>query len=419
MKILTALTLIMSVGISFAGEYSFDISEVENSVEKIQFSGNIDLKYSLLKIRDTSPFYKLQYQDDDLSDFFSTYTGSFYFNGDYQTKDIGVFFKTLTEYYDDSNYNFDFTELYGTMNFSLNSSLIAGKKAYNWGKGYAFNPAGFVNPVKDPENPELSQAGTFSVNYQFNKSLSSSALTNLTFDLTVFPGVKKINERTSELKDTDLAGKLYFLIYDTDVEVMAYYSEVNSKKIGADFAKNISTNLEIHGEFAYLKDQERFNIQNSGLATESSDAVSYLAGIRWLSSQNVTTILEYYHNQSAMNCSEFSDYYDYTFSADSATTAVITGINKKFFSVSNLMRDYVYLKLSYPEPFGWLYFTPSVYSIYNINDESLVIGMPLSYKPITNSEILLTPIIFSGKKISEYGSKAYQSKIELKLSLYF
>jgi hypothetical protein len=155
------------------------------------------------------------------------------------------------------------------------------------------------------------------------------------------------------------------------------------------------------------------------LETESPDAVSYLAGIRWLSSRNITTILEYYHNQSGMNENEFSDYYDYAASADSTTNTIITGINKNYFSVSNLMRDYIYLKLSYPEPFGWLYFTPSVYSIYNINDESFTIGMPISYKSITNSELLLTPILFSGRKISEYGSKAFESKIEIKLSLYF
>jgi len=419
-RLLSSVLLIIGIASSLsADDFSFEMSDLEEKTETMHFSGSLDLKYTLLRARDSSPFYRLQFQDVGLSELLTTYSGGFYFNGNYQTEKMALDFKTYTEYYDDTNLAFDFTELYGSVDFSLNSSLVAGKKVYNWGKGYAFNPVGFVNPQKDPENPELAKAGRFSANYQYNKSFNTTALTNFTFDLIVLPAEEKINDKISELENTDIAAKFYFLVYDTDIDLMTYYSSVNSSKIGIDFARNISTNLEFHGEVAYLSEQQRYAINNSHLSVEKADAISLLGGIRWLSESNFTTILEYYHNQSGMNNAEFSAYYDYISAADSVSAGLISKTNKEYFSAGNLMQDYLYLKLSYPEPFEILYFTPSVYTVFNFSDQSFTAGMPLSYKPITNSEFILTPILFSGKAGSEYGSKSYLGRIELKGVFYF
>ncbi len=324
-RLLSSVLLILGIASSLsADDFSFEMSDLEEKTETMHFSGSLDLKYTLLRARDSSPFYRLQFQDVGLSKLLTTYSGGFYFNGNYQTEKMALDFKTYTEYYDDTNLAFDFTELYGSVDFSLNSSLVAGKKVYNWGKGYAFNPVGFVNPQKDPENPELAKAGRFSANYQYNKSFNTTALTNFTFDLIVLPAEEKINDKISELENTDIAAKFYFLVYDTDIDLMAYYSSFNSSKIGIDFARNISTNLEIHGEVAYLSDQQRYAINNSHLSVEKEDAISFLGGIRWLSESNFTTILEYYHNQSGMNNAEFSAYYDYISAADSVSVGLIS-----------------------------------------------------------------------------------------------
>ena len=85
----------------------------------------------------------------------------------------------------------------------------------------------------------------------------------------------------------------------------------------------------------------------------------------------------------------------------------------------NLMRDYMYLKASMPEPFKWLYSSVSVFTIYNIQDNSFVLSPQIAYKPFTNSEILLWPSFFLGDDNSEYGSKQFQSKIELWFRFYF
>ena len=83
------------------------------------------------------------------------------------------------------------------------------------------------------------------------------------------------------------------------------------------------------------------------------------------------------------------------------------------------MQDYLYLKFSWPEPFNLVDFTPSAYTIFNIIDESYMIGIPLSYKPVTNFEFILWPTFWAGNKDTEYSSKQYENRIELWTRFYF
>jgi hypothetical protein len=106
-------------------------------------------------------------------------------------------------------------------------------------------------------------------------------------------------------------------------------------------------------------------------------------------------------------------------SGDSSSISNAMNVSKNYFSGTELMRDYLYLKVSWPEPFNWVYFTPSIYTICNINDGSSIVGVPLSYKPITNYEIIFWPTIFMGKDNTEYGSKQYESKLELWMRVNF
>jgi hypothetical protein len=49
-------------------------------------------------------------------------------------------------------------------------------------------------------------------------------------------------------------------------------------RFGFDFSRNISTNLEVHGEFAYINNSQK-TIDEQGKVSESKfDAKSYLWG---------------------------------------------------------------------------------------------------------------------------------------------
>ena len=133
--------------------------------------------------------------------------------------------------------------------------------------------------------------------------------------------------------------------------------------------------------------------------------------------------MEYYHNDAGLTKGEFEDYNNFlvstAVSGNNNSISAAMNTNKNYFSDTNLMQDYLYLKMSWPEPFKWVYLTPSLQVIYNIEDKSALIGLPISYKPITNVEFIFWPTFLLGNKKTEFGSKQYKNKLDLWIRFYF
>ena len=83
------------------------------------------------------------------------------------------------------------------------------------------------------------------------------------------------------------------------------------------------------------------------------------------------------------------------------------------------MKDYIYLKLTKQDLFGIIYLSISPSLIYNLEDNSFIIGPEISYKPYTNLELITKMSSFFGDETSEYGSKQNKRKYEIQLSTYF
>lgn len=411
----------------FAEDYSFEIPEKESAKEEktLEWSGNLDGKYMLFHPQESSPIYSLQFVETETSsDYLSQYQLSLYLDGDYQTKDIGFHLKTYIGYFNETEEaTFDLFELYGNLNLSLSSFVQAGKIRYNWGKGYAFNPVGFVNPFKDPENPELAQAGVLSANVEMFKSLDSDILRTAALTGVVVPPREDMNGRFAEAEQTDLAAKLYLMSWTIDLDLMGYYSEENPKRIGADFAVNLREDLEIHGEGAYFQDVPKNTIVNNQLQSDGEEGYEYLLGLRWLNQWEITTILEYYHTDAGLTQDEFEEYLSFfQWSLDSGREELIGRARSTMqnnFQGRTLMQDYVYLNVQKPEPFDWLYFTPSVSAIYNVHDQSVLLTCTLSYQPFTNFEFLFKSGFMIGEDDSEYGSQQFDRNIETWLRFHF
>jgi len=424
MRVLAGLLCFLFFGaVSWAEDLSFEIPPAETQKETLELSGQLDARYSLIKSRNSSVLYALQYYNRPLSDVLSSYRADFYLNGDYHTGDVGVHLKTYSGYYGSNQANIDLYELYGNASITGNSFLLLGQKMYNWGKGYAFNPVGFVNPKKDPENPDQPQSGLLSMNYQYTKSFTRGALNNISLDLILLPSANTINGKVAEAENTDIAGKIYLLLWNTDIDLMGYYSRVNPEKYGFDFSRNVIPSLEIHGEYSRFTNLPRYYLLNDSLRTENIDGSSYLFGFRWLNSWNITTIGEYYRNEAGLSKAEFDEYYGFlanaVVSGNNVAASGALNTSKTYFSNPNLMQEYLYLKASWQEPFNWLYFTPAVQVLYNLADHSYSAGFPVSYKPITNLEFVFWPAVFAGGENSEYGSKQYESKLDLWATFYF
>jgi len=422
--LLAFFLMVILIATAYAEDYTFEIPTLDEDEEMLEWGGNLDVKYSVFQMREDSPFYKLSFMNSDsVSEYLSQYRLELYLNGDYQTKDIGFHLKTHTTYFDDSkDVDFGIFEAYGNINLSINSFVQAGKKMYNWGKGYAFNPVGYVNPFKDPENPELAQAGLLSINFGRIKSFDSP-LKTYAFTAIVIPPIENINNKFGELKNTDFAIKNYFLLWDIDFDLMGYYSKTGTKQLGFDFAMNVKDNMELHGEFSYIKDKMKYEIVDGDIFSEKTVGYSYLLGLRYLNQNGSTFIVEYYHNDLGLTKEEFSVYSDFLLNSaqSSDTTAVNRALQyaQTYFKSSNLMQDYLYLKVQHPEPFGLLYFTPSIFTIYNLRDNSFSFSSSFSYKPITNLELILWHTFLWGEENAEFSSKQNQQKIQAWVRIYF
>ncbi|MBN1130020.1 MAG: hypothetical protein JXA71_13600 [Chitinispirillaceae bacterium] len=412
-----------SASLPGAEEYSFEIPEDKDD-GKLEWSGNLDGKYSVLRMQTSSPLYRLQFMGQDLvSEWLSQYRLDLYMNADYQTKDMGFHVKTHGTHYNDAGTVFELFEAYGNWNLSINSFVQAGKKRYNWGKGYAFNPVGYVNPRKEPENPELAQAGILSFNFETVKSFQFNGLKTFALTGVVIPPRDLINNRYGQIKNTDIAVKSYLLMWNIDIDVMGYYSRINPMRIGADFSTNVKENIEIHGEASYFNDASKHAIDNNALLRTAMNGCSYLMGFRYLNKWNTTIIAEYYHNDAGLTQTEYESYVAFIQNSVNSPNEDLQkkalSYSKMYFNGSTKLQDYAYLKISQPEPFNLLYFTPSVFTIVNINDHSLQMALSLSYKPVADFELLIWPTLLLGDDGTEFGSKQVQQLLDVWMRVYF
>ncbi|HJW81600.1 MAG TPA: hypothetical protein VJ396_05085, partial [Acidiferrobacterales bacterium] len=85
----------------------------------------------------------------------------------------------------------------------------------------------------------------------------------------------------------------------------------------------------------------------------------------------------------------------------------------------NPMRRYLYLRVSQKEPFDILYFTPALTVIANLDDGSRSIAPELLYTGVTNLELRLRTLFLSGDRLTDFGEKQNDRRLELRARYYF
>ena len=100
-----------------------------------------------------------------------------------------------------------FDEAYWSYKPAPGFTLEAGKSSMKWGKGYAWNPVGFVERLKDPNDPELAREGftalSADVIRNFDGPLQTVALTPM-----LLPVSQGINSDFGAPGHVNVAGKL-------------------------------------------------------------------------------------------------------------------------------------------------------------------------------------------------------------------
>jgi len=411
-----------------ADEYTFDISETEKKPYHI--GGYAELRPILFGLDKDASLYKLKFYNRDEGSTLEEYNATLQLEGSLEKGIARLFVRTNTDYKNSYLGVDQKTIIYeGFLSLKPSSSLTMdmGKKTLKWGKGYAWNPVAFVDRPKDPDEPEQNLEGFIVASADYIKSFQGP-LKTVSFTPVLVPVYNHVNDVFGEIDNLNFAAKLYFLYYDTDIDFIILTGGSKTTRYGVDFSRNITTNFEVHGEFAFINDFKKRFIDSDGSVFEDEyDAKSYLLGIRYLTEKEATYIFEYYRNGIGFTSAEMKDFFSFinkgydsyiSTGSDTLLKKAVT-ITEGNYGRPNPMRDYLYLRVSQKEPFDILYFTPSITWIFNITDKSFSLSPELLYTAITNLELRLKASIISGERLSDYGEKQNDYRAEFRARYYF
>jgi len=162
------------------------------------------------------------------------------------------------------------------------------------------------------------------------------------------------------------------------------------------------------------------------VSTQAGDVSSYLLGLRHLSARDTTTIIEYYYNGAGYTEQEMRDYFTFVHTAyeqflatsDSTLLTRARSVQTSYLRPTP-MRRYLYLRVSQKEPFGILYFTPALTVIANLDDGSTSAAPELAYTGVTNLDLRLRLFFLSGGRLTDFGAKQNDQRLELRLRYFF
>jgi hypothetical protein len=405
------LGIVLPLGAT-AEDFSLELTEFEK--KPYTLGGFAEIKWERMDIREDGTATLLNIHDPPST--LNRLTASMQFKGSY-TRGIAGFnwLAAGLARQDDLGWadSLDLYEGYLTLQPTASLHGALGKKAYTWGKGYAWNPAGFINRTKDPNNPEEALEGYVTAEAEWIKSFSGD-LQNIAFTTVVLPVERNLNDDFGVEGHVNLAAKVYLLYFDTDIDFIVYTGDSRTDRFGLDFSRNITTNFEIHGEIAHLTGIDKPVLEeDGGLSSETDDITSALVGIRHLSSQDLTSIVEYYHNGGGYSASEMSLFHNLV------DEMAVRPTNSGGYTRPYAGRNYLYARFSLKEPFDILYFTPAVTTIVNLDDDSFSFTPELIYTGYTNWELRLSCAFLQGDAGSDYGEKQNSNKLELRVRYFF
>jgi hypothetical protein len=333
----------------------------------------------------------------------------------------GLWHAEALDDYSGSSHDARFYELYLAAQPAERWNVAAGKRALRWGKGYAFNPVGFVERPKDATDPELSREGFVLASAEYVKSFSG-ALQTVSFTPLILPVSDDLNEDFGAGEDVNLAARLYLLYRDTDIDVLIRTGESRPDAIGLDFSRNLATNFEVHGEIAWLDGRTRQVLgDGNALAADETQALDWLLGLRYLTATETTWIVEYFHNGAGYTQDEMQRFFELARASatDPALRAPANAARQAGYGGPQPMRDYLYARVTQKEPFDALYWNAGLTAIANLHDGSASLIPEVVYTGIGNLELRGRLALLSGGRGSDFGERPNDWRVELHARWFF
>lgn len=409
-----------------AEEFKFDDKEIEKKIWHL--GGYAEARPGLNLIDREAAQTRLRYYGRHLDDTLVDFNGKLLLEGSLEKDWAKLFLQPSLDYTNTRLNNFlklSWYEAWFQAKPNDSFKALVGKRSLRWGKGYAWNPVAFFDRPKNPDDPELNLEGywlaTADIIQSFDGPLKTVALTPL-----ILPQDHDLNWDFGSGNQVNWGGKLYFLLYDTDIDLVLMGRGSRNASYGLDFSRNLTTNLELHGELAWVVGNSRPVVTGSNQQSiVRGDTISWLFGLRYLTEIDTTYIVEYYRNGNGYSKNEMEAYFQQVDRAwgewqQTASASQLQRMGQlQSYSRVSPMRDYLYARISQKEPYDILYFTPAITTIANLQDKSFSVAPELLYTGITNLELRLKGTAVVGAPRSEYGEKQNDARIELRIRYFF
>ena len=211
-QLLLAITFSsFSLPLIAADEFSFDISSYEK--KPYEFGGYVELVTDRQWLNTDSAAYKLNSLSLADRDIINHQLTTIELTGKYIKNNWQVFFNAHAMVERDSIGSEEDSKIYeGILAYKPDPGFTfeLGKKALKWGKGYAWNPVGFVERPKNPDEPDQSREGYTMATMDIIKSYSGD-LKTIAFTPVYLPVSKDLNDDYGNIDHNNIAAKLYLL----------------------------------------------------------------------------------------------------------------------------------------------------------------------------------------------------------------
>ena len=423
------LVLLASIaGAQAAEEFSFDASAFEK--KPFELGGYVQLKHEDFALNRDGAFYKLGFFNQPQREDLGRTTGTMQLAGKLRYGSGTFDFRTNSNLQRDQlahDHDNSIFEAAYSIRPTPGVTMEAGKRVLRWGKGYAWNPIGFVERPKDPNDPELAREGFVMANSDliFNRD---GALQTIAFTPVLLPVGNDVNSDFGSSSHLNPAAKLYLLYRDIDIDFAWQGKGSRPARFGMDFSTNLASNFEIHGEWARIQKFTRPVTDSAGRVTsEVGNATSYLLGLRYLTAGDTTYIAEYYRNGTGYSDQEAGQFYQLVNTAitqfqQTGTTTLLQkalSLSRGSYGRPNPGKDYLYFRAQQKDALGIVYFQPSITAMMNWQDRSYQVTPELLYTGVKNFDLRLKLFLLQGGSSTDFGEKQNSRKIELYARLYF
>lgn len=308
-------------------------------------------------------------------------------------------------------------ELYVSRSFG-DFNLVAGRRILKWTNGYAFSPAGLLDPPRNPSDPQdrlgrlggrdLAQADWIHGNH------TATLVYSFPFETAAGGG-----ERV-------LAARYNVLVRGIDFSLLAAVPSESPARLAFTFNTVIGQALEIHGEAsaqrgsdavqpsAAFADHPRLYGFDYFTDREDDDVrLRTLAGASFTFRDGTNVIGEYYHTDEGLTQLEWSRVIDQGRYAESLRTSptfapgptlpelnLVQGLS--YLRGQEIQRDYAFLRLS--RAFFSNKLSTTALTLINVHDHSSLLAPEVAFTLRRQTTFYARAVLFSGNDHSQYGN---------------